>query len=256
MAYPPAVPNSAHCSLDRSSADYYAQYPIGSPGTESHEALNDEARSPRNFPATMGGETDPMLRLRGGTDRRQEDPLMPPPGLGDIGRSGSMGSFDSGLRSDGSMDDGDSHRVLYNGRELLGDRREASHLHHGSTGSLDTGEKDLSPPRVGRGKKSRKLRYAALLLLLLVIIAATVAVPVAITNNKKSNLASDRTDPTSGIGTATSSAANPSSTPGDPRSAATGGDGSIVSTEDGSSFVYNNSFGQSRGARLGRERRS
>lgn len=170
---------------------------------------------------------------------------MLPPGLGDAGGNSRLGSFDSGMRSEGSMNEG----LLYNGRELLGDRRgQASNLQHGSTGSLDKGAS------IGHGKarKSRKLLWAALLLLLLVIIAVAVAVPVAITNNnKKSNLASDNQDSTSGTATGTASSASPSATGvDDERSAATGGDGSIVFTEDGSSFIYNNSFGALMPARI------
>lgn len=83
----------------------------------------------------------------------------------------------------------------------------------------------------------------------LIVIAVAVAVPIA-TTSKKSNKAGSANDnqsstPTSeATATATSAKGVPTGTTGaDWKTAAVGGDGSLIYVEDGSTFVYNNTFG-------------
>ncbi|SCV67335.1 BQ2448_5981 [Microbotryum intermedium] len=99
----------------------------------------------------------------------------------------------------------------------------------------------------GRGRKFLLL----LALVILLIIAVAIAIPTAIItrNNEKSNAASSGGSRTSGSNSHTPTASAPNGIPtgatgsADWKTAPYGGDGSIVYTEDGSSFTYNNSFG-------------
>ena len=94
---------------------------------------------------------------------------------------------------------------------------------------------------------SRAKRFLIIgLIVALLIIAIAVAVPAAIVSKNNSN--KSKADVT-GSSKSSVVASAPSGVPTggsniDWRTAATGGDGSTVYTEDGSSFVYNNTFGE------------
>lgn len=88
--------------------------------------------------------------------------------------------------------------------------------------------------------RSRKLLYIAGGLFGLVIVIAAVVVPVYFTvikknSNDKSSSLGDSDDPTS--------SGTPSSGSNSPVRAITGGDGSTVTMDDGSTFKYSNQFG-------------
>ena len=178
-----------------------------------------------------------------------------------------------------SMDDGDSQRNFYEGRTALGGRR-GSNLQYGSSGAYDDAEKHEHEDergvgaagvgisdkgrRLARGggggrkagwwanlsSKARKLLIAAVVLLLIVIVIA-VAVPTAMSKSNSGNSASNdaaanaTTTPTRTTTTVPAHSGVPTGTTGstDWRTAAFGGDGSTVYTEDGGSFIYNNTFG-------------
>lgn len=90
---------------------------------------------------------------------------------------------------------------------------------------------------------SRAKRFLIIgLIVALIVIAVAVAVPAAIVSRNNSNKNEASNDGKSVVASA------PSGVPTggndvDWRTAATGGDGSTVYTEDGSSFIYNNTFG-------------
>lgn len=92
----------------------------------------------------------------------------------------------------------------------------------------------------GSASRRRKLFWIAGAVLLLVIIAA-IAIPVAITKSHKSSSNAATKPPGS-----PSPSSGPGSGPGsDPPSGGptTGGDGSTITTADGTKFTYNNKFG-------------
>lgn len=77
-----------------------------------------------------------------------------------------------------------------------------------------------------------------------IIVVAAIAIPVVLvsrnnTNDNNSNNSNNSENDTSGQ----TSAPEPSSTPVTPQAAITGGDGSEVTTEDGTKFTYVNQFG-------------
>lgn len=75
-------------------------------------------------------------------------------------------------------------------------------------------------------------------ILLLVIIAVAVAVPVSMNKSKNDSSSGATSGSGSTSGDGDSGSGNPSS-----RSVITGGDGSTVTMDDGSTFTYSNSFG-------------
>jgi glucan 1,3-beta-glucosidase len=103
-------------------------------------------------------------------------------------------------------------------------------------GSSDEGlsEKPRAGGLVARAKR-RPLVVGLLALGALAIVVIAVIVPVYFTVIKK--------DKSSGGTKSSSSSGTSSQNPGSPTGATTGGDGSVVIMEDGTSFVYNNSFG-------------
>ncbi|KAL8279683.1 hypothetical protein RQP46_007996 [Phenoliferia psychrophenolica] len=220
-----------------SSADIYAslpttEYPIGSPNSEQLE------RGGSGF----GHHT--------GYDRYADNNMS--------GQASTMSL---------SIDDGDSQRQLY-GATRGGPRRTASNLQYGDGPDdeehLDDDKSrgnDAAARRAAmagstsngrRGTKSgfwaglspRAKRFVIIAAVgVALVIAIAVAVPVALGSNNKHS-----TKVASGTGSTTTSAPKgvPTGTSGaDWKTAAVGGDGSVVYTEDGSSFVYNNSFGSS-----------
>lgn len=94
--------------------------------------------------------------------------------------------------------------------------------------------------------RSRKWLYIAGGLLGLVVVIAAVVVPVYFTvikkNNDKSSSLGDSNDPSS---TASPSGSGSGSGSGSSVRTITGGDGSTVTTDDGSTFKYSNQFGGS-----------
>ncbi|KAM0747725.1 glycoside hydrolase [Meredithblackwellia eburnea MCA 4105] len=95
--------------------------------------------------------------------------------------------------------------------------------------------------------RARKWLIVAIVLAI-VLVAVIVAVPVAITqsNNKSQNAKAATTGASSsgkGSSSGSGSSAGAQPTSSDPRQAYTGGDGSTVYASDGTSFIYNNSFG-------------
>lgn len=182
-----------------------------------------------------------------------------------------------------SFNDGDSQRNLYDAPAPLSGRR-GSNLQYGSSGAYDDAEKDghdsergaaaaggMSDKgrRLARGgggaggrrkpgwwaslsSKARKLLIAGLILLLIIIVIA-VAVPTAMSrSNSNSSSANDNAGEATTTPTRTTTSVTPY--PGVPTgvtgsvdwgTAAFGGDGSTVYTEDGGSFTYNNTFGES-----------
>ena len=98
------------------------------------------------------------------------------------------------------------------------------------------------PSGSGSGRRKRLLLFGGLAAL--VIIAAAVAIPVGIVvsnNNKKSKSSSDTS---SGNGGSSGGSNNPSgSNSPSNKNPTTGGDGSTVTTDDGSTFTYVNKFG-------------
>lgn len=77
----------------------------------------------------------------------------------------------------------------------------------------------------------------------LAIVAVAVAVPVAITQTRKSSSSSSSTQPTSSGPDDTGSGETGGPTTSGPTVAVTGGDGSIITTEKGTTFTYVNKFG-------------
>ena len=104
-------------------------------------------------------------------------------------------------------------------------------------------------PGFWAGLSTRAKRFVLIALVaILLVIAIAVAVPVALTQSKSSSNKAAAADGTTSFATGTTSAPQgipTGATGADWKVAAVGGDGSIVYTEDGSSFVYNNSFGKS-----------
>lgn len=105
---------------------------------------------------------------------------------------------------------------------------------------------DNARTRDRHGKRSfwkRPLLYIPALLLLLIIIAAAVVIPIYFLVIKKNTSAAASTSSGSNSSTPTSGGGNNTSSTPTPSGAITGGDGSLVTTITGSTFVYNNSFG-------------
>ena len=154
------------------------------------------------------------------------------------------------------FNDGDSSRQL-------NPTRPRSNLAYGSYDDKDYGETSTAGlvanrSRLRRSSKesesglSRKKRIIIVVVLLAVIVAAAVGAAVAIVNrNSKSNVAEsarpDSPPADDATATATDYAASPTATrrPNESRNLAVGRDGSTVYLDDGSSFIYNNTFGQS-----------
>lgn len=110
----------------------------------------------------------------------------------------------------------------------------------GTSPSPDLGPQ--SDEEDGSKKKRKKLFFILGGAAALVVIAAAVAVPVAITQTKKSSSGySSSSSSNSGNTGSTGHNDNPTST--GPKGAVTGGDGSIITTEKGTTFTYVNKFG-------------
>ncbi|CAE6377290.1 unnamed protein product [Rhizoctonia solani] len=95
------------------------------------------------------------------------------------------------------------------------------------------------------GSKKRPLFWTIIVLILLAIIAVAVVIPVYFKVIKPNTNVAASAGSTGGSSTSTSGAAQPTQTskPENPEALITGGDGSRVTTESGSTFVYNNTFG-------------
>lgn len=240
MSYPPTSrdgrpisPPSGH-GQSRSSADMYSSVP----GHESH--YDDYSPNPDNsYPervapsrsmGSFGLDNDPYARY------------------GEEGGASGMGSMANLSEVDGQSQMG-----------LHARGRSASGL-----GGYEDKDGEQSPPastRLRRGGaaaggggegfwsrlSSRAKKFVILgAILAVVIIAIAVAVPAAIVtkNNNKNNAA----DSNGGSSTRSVVESAPSGVPTggsntDWKTAAVGGDGSTVYMEDGTSFIYNNSFG-------------
>ncbi|KIO27886.1 glycoside hydrolase family 5 protein [Tulasnella calospora MUT 4182] len=90
-------------------------------------------------------------------------------------------------------------------------------------------------------KKKRKKLFFILGGVALVVVAAAVAVPVALTQTKKSSSGSSSSSPSSSGPTGSGNNDGPTSS--GPTGDVTGGDGSIITTEKGTTFTYVNKFG-------------
>ncbi|SGY89872.1 BQ5605_C039g11774 [Microbotryum silenes-dioicae] len=262
MSYPPRRDQHTYyedaygaTNPQRSSADVYAAVPT------NHEAMMHHSYS------------TPYDDLASPSPRH--DPLATPPIFQDDGQfpvrsqsSTSVGDhhdpyarYDTRTGSTYSLGgDGQSQRGLdprspsgmgvydkYEDHEMSdkSKRRGASNVAGGRKLAKD-GKVGFWGRLSGRGRKF--LLLLALVILLIIIFA--VAIPTAIIKhkNEKSDAASGSSG-TTGKGTHTTSATAAKGIPTgasgskDWKTAAYGGDGSIVYTEDGSSFTYNNSFG-------------
>jgi cytoskeletal protein RodZ len=90
------------------------------------------------------------------------------------------------------------------------------------------------------GNKKRLVMWGALAALAAVIIAVAVAVPVVVTRNNKSSSSPSSSGPDGDSGSGGGSGGNDHPTP---TGATSGGDGSEVTMEDGTTFTYVNKFG-------------
>ncbi|GAA6019690.1 hypothetical protein JCM10207_009229 [Rhodosporidiobolus poonsookiae] len=232
----------------RSSADLYAAVPTAdgsyppirtitprSPDLEDLAAsppppfLDDypQRRSPSmNTFASEYSNADAPYRLRGGATGS-------PSGVWDHGSA--AGEYSPSLMGSSANLNAMAYRNVNQG----GYGKEADEGQH-----VPTLRKRHAPGAAGGGwwasksSKTKKLLVAGLIALV-VIIAVAVAVPVAVVKSRDSDAekAKEENDGTEkGIPTA----ANPAA---DWSTAAYGGNGSMVYLEDGSSFIYNNSFG-------------
>ncbi|KAG9033592.1 hypothetical protein FS837_002421 [Tulasnella sp. UAMH 9824] len=91
-------------------------------------------------------------------------------------------------------------------------------------------------------KKRKKLFFILGGVAALAVVAAAVAVPVAITQTKKSSSGSSSSS-SSNSGNTGSSGSNDNPTSSGPKGTVTGGDGSTITTEKGTTFTYVNKFG-------------
>lgn len=168
-----------------------------------------------------------------------DDHLQPPAGFRDS----------AGFRSSYGDQSFDSGQPLNNNFAEYDDPNNAHHdvpLEKDEQGPLDPSSPlDLHSHR-GAGKRRRPwvLVLAAVALIALIIVA--VIVPVYFTvikphNDKSASSASSASSSASRSGSSTGAAPAPSGTASN--SALTGGDGSTITTDTGSTFVYRNSFG-------------
>lgn len=239
MSYPPSAggrPTSPD-GLGRSSADMYSSVP----GYE--ERLHDN----------YGGTSSPPPHFH--DDNHYPERMQ---------ATRSMGSF--GLDNDPYARYGDNDHSgqgsMANLSEMDGQSQLGLHTRGGSgLAYADKDELDEAPIGAHRNLRrggaapggggfwsrlsSRAKRFVIIgLLVLLLIIAVAVAVPTAIVtkNNNSKNEAVAESGGSSVVASAPSGVPT-GGTNTDWRTAATGGDGSTVYTEDGSSFIYNNTFG-------------
>lgn len=239
-----------------------SQPPLNPPPTFNEE-LGSYAQ-PRNassstFAPSFLGATDPYARYSTHSDA-----------------AGSRAGSNMNL----SIDDGDSQRQLYSGAtsQAMGGRRSSA-LGYGSYQDKEEDEEEGAAgiggfegkggsrrlTRGGSRRAQKEGRWASMssrakkfliagLILVALLIAVAVAIPTAIL--KKSNLSAGASDNVGAASTSGQAGATPTSngaggskaTPpavADPKTAATGRDGSVVFAADGSSFVYNNTFGGS-----------
>ncbi|KAG9015685.1 hypothetical protein FRB90_004437 [Tulasnella sp. 427] len=93
-------------------------------------------------------------------------------------------------------------------------------------------------------QKRKKLFFILAGVATLAIIAAAVAIPVALTQSKKhSSNSSGSSSSSSGSGNDNGSGQNGGPTSSNPSGTVTGGDGSTITTENGTTFTYVNKFG-------------
>ncbi|KAI5479242.1 glycoside hydrolase family 61 protein [Pseudohyphozyma bogoriensis] len=278
MSYPP-TPSPAAQQRASAASSFYSSDDPASPGTARLTHNPDQSRSSADIYASVPlhdhadtnplsplGERDPMLV--GGRAGEPRGSLPP--------RDDSFaGSTMSREASSMLYGDNESQMAFRNGRESsggiaaaglagagYGTYRDADddHVNHGDVEktAYGTAQKPVSRGLDGRraaaggsalGAKgsSRRKWFIVLGIVVLLVVAAAIAIPVAVTKTKNNSnkLASANVDTSSSSsGSATSSA--PAGVPTGAavsRNAAYGGDGSTVYTEDGSSFIYNNTFG-------------
>ena len=247
--------------------------------SQSGEGIRSIPTYSRANSSGIGAESTPMLRATSsGSFTELPHPLSPTftpshsPALDVHGaandpfnRYSSMNQSETPSFANSDFNDGDSSRRL----------RPKSNLAYGSYDNGSYDDKDYAGlPGAGLAASGWKLRRSghvgkeessnrkkkiliAALVLLAIIIAAAVGTAVTLTNrNNKSNVASavDPGSPPSddSTATATNSAASPTATrrPNESRNLAVGRDGSTVYLDDGTSFIYNNTFGSSSSFRL------
>ncbi|KAK4704592.1 glucan 1,3-beta-glucosidase, partial [Phenoliferia sp. Uapishka_3] len=226
---PPTHRHSSNSSTPEEAAPMLSP-PPGSPGIPSNRASNS--------PSSLGSYPDPYQMYSAGSEQS---------------------SFNFSLGGDGDSSRPMNARRGSNLPDLgSGEGRRSGLGQYASGGGADEfAEKDEESGRGLAGRKEgnfytrmssrgRRILFAGIIIAIIVI-AVAAAVPSALSNksNKsvKAAAATGSSSSSSGTGTATSSAATATSTGFDWKTAATGGDGSTVFTEDGSSFVYNNTFG-------------
>lgn len=109
-------------------------------------------------------------------------------------------------------------------------------------------ELEDSEEAAGVPAKKSKRRWPLLVVIgaiALIVVVLAVILPVYFTVIKPKNRTSDNSSSpsTPNGGGGTSGGSNPSGEPNAPASQTTGGDGSKITTEDGNTFTYNNTFG-------------
>lgn len=257
MSYPPTADPSRRFLPDddrfqsRSSADLYASVPTheaydGHPTTTPPPQFVDENHYPIRRDSTLGSfgmDDDPYGTRYGSTtasfanfaDLDGQSQV----GLNTIGRGESYTGQPYG--SGGAGGDKYEEEAFNGAGPVLPKQRQLKR------GGAAAGSGGFWSRLSSRGR--RLLIIGAIVLLILIIIA--VAVPAAVVTSQRDDNKSEAVDNSADITSNSIVAPAPSGVPtGDAndkvdwRTAAYGGDGSIVYTEDGTSFQYNNSFGK------------
>ncbi|KAG8910929.1 hypothetical protein FRC01_006043, partial [Tulasnella sp. 417] len=179
----------------------------------------------------------------------EEEDLQPPTALA---------NRNSAAFGDGSPSNGSANNLPY--RNSLAPTAAGSAPHFGDSdkeaaaAAASDAPRGTSPfpdlgPQSDEGvskNKRKKLLFILGGVAALAIVAVAVAVPVAITQTKKSSSSSSSSSAPSSSGpddTGSGETGNPTSS--GPTSAVTGGDGSTITTEKGTTFTYVNKFGGS-----------
>lgn len=247
MSFYPEESDAGNHSLSRSSADMYAQVPTsdGPAWDPTSPALypldSPDPNSPRPY-----GHSSPYDRSYSDNNMSGHGSTMNLSDDGDSQRNiyarGAMPRTASNLQ----YHDEPSEEVLAS-RVGVPTASEKARVNSSTRRSAMAGASAKGKPKGGFWSRlSSRARKFVIVggILAIILIAVVVAVPAALLGHGKSNASA--ADTTSGAASTTVSA--PSGVPtgvngANWKTAAVGGDGSLVYLDDGSSFVYNNTFG-------------
>ncbi|GAA5863868.1 hypothetical protein JCM8547_006089 [Rhodosporidiobolus lusitaniae] len=236
--YPPPHPSAAGI---RTITPHTPSPDLTPPSFSSPSHLHTRSESQQTF-ASEYSNPDAPYRLRGGASPAAGSAMW---GDSEAGHDYSVGGDSPSLMGSSANLNAMAYRNVAGGQRAgdsaYGDGKEGS---YGGAGAVGAGAAGRRGGKGGwwssKSSRAKKMLLAALVLLVL-LIAIAIAVPVGITQSNKNNNAEEkRKEDNDGTEKGIPTAANPST---DWSTAPYGGNGSVVYTEDGSSFTYNNSFG-------------